>query len=211
MPYESESESGSGWCVMRRYIALEGGDGSGKSTIVESLESRLSELGHDVIIVREPGSTPLGEAIRGLLLNGADMTPWAEAFLFAAQRAQLAVEVIRPALETGSWVISDRTYYSSIAYQGGARNLGLEIVRKANEAGLDGIEPALVFVLDVPVEVAMGRQRGPDRIGSEEAKFHQAVRDAYRAMAADEPDRVFLIDNTMPVESVVNRIMGHLE
>lgn len=195
---------------MKHYIALEGGDGSGKSTVVDHLESRLSQHGHDVVVVREPGSTSLGEAIREILLDGAAMTPWAEAFLFAAQRAQLAEEVVRPALEAGRLVISDRTYYSSIAYQGGARDLGLEVVRRINESGLGGIEPDLVFVLDVPIDVALDRQHGPDRIGGEEAGFHQAVRDAYGVLAVDEPDRVFLIDNTMPVESVVNRIMDHL-
>jgi len=196
--------------IVKRYIALEGGDGSGKSTVIESLELRLSDLGHDVLLVREPGSTELGEAIREILLQGAAMTPWAEAFLFAAQRAQLAEEVVRPALEAGKWVLSDRTYYSSIAYQGGARNLGLEVVRKVNESGLGEIVPDLVFVLDVPVDVALDRQHGPDRIGGEELDFHQAVRDTYGVLAADEPDRVFLLDNTMPVESVVNRIMAHL-
>jgi dTMP kinase len=195
---------------MSHYIAIEGGDGSGKSTITTALEERLVALGHSVLVVREPGSTELGEEIRRLLLDGSEMTPWAEAFLFAAQRAQLAVEHVAPALEAGTWVVSDRTYYSSIAYQGGARGLGLEKVRQINEAGLEGVEPDLVFVLDLDVELALERQAQPDRIGGEQHHFHQAVRDAYLAMAADEPDRVFLIDNSAGTNTVVDSIMSRI-
>ena len=103
-----------------KYIALEGGDGSGKSTVSAALQSRLEESGRPVIVVREPGGTPLGEAVRGLLLDSDRIDDWAEVFLFAAQRAELARQVVTPALDTGKWVISDRTYYSSIAYQGRA-------------------------------------------------------------------------------------------
>ena len=195
---------------MSRYIAIEGGDGSGKSTITSALEERLAGLGLTVLVVREPGSTELGEEIRRILLDGTEMTPWAEAFLFAAQRAQLAVEVVAPALEAGTWVISDRTYYSSIAYQGGARGLGLEKVRQINEPGLEGIEPDLVFILDLDVEVALERQAQPDRIGGEQHHFHQAVREAYRALAANEPERVFLIDNRADTNIVVDNIMSRI-
>jgi len=195
---------------LSHYIAIEGGDGSGKSTITSTLQRRLSEAGHDVLIVREPGSTALGESIREILLEGDEMTPWAEAYLFAAQRAQLAAEVVGPALEEGTWVISDRTYYSSIAYQGGARGLGMDVVRRVNEAGLDGIEPDLVFVLDLEVETALDRQDRPDRIGGEDHQFHQAVREAYRVLASQEPNRVMLIDNSARTEAVVDRIMSFL-
>lgn len=196
---------------MSHYIAIEGGDGSGKSTVTSTLERRLSEAGHDVLIVREPGSTALGESIREILLDGDEMSPWAEAFLFAAQRAQLAAEIVGPALEEGTWVISDRSYYSSIAYQGGARGLGMDVVRRVNEAGLDGIEPDLVFVLDLEVEAALERQARPDRIGGEDQRFHQAVRDAYRILAAQEPNRVMLIDNSKRTDAVVDRIMSFLQ
>lgn len=196
---------------MSRYIAIEGGDGSGKSTVTSALEERLLSEGHQVLVVREPGSTELGEAIRELLLDGEDMAPWSEAYLFAAQRAQLTAETVAPALEAGKWVISDRTYYSSIAYQGGARGLGLETVRSVNEAGLNGVEPDIVFVLDLEVGVALDRQESTDRIGGEHQQFHQAVRDAYRVLAADEPERVILIDNTAPTDAVIERMMSHLE
>lgn len=195
---------------MASYIAIEGGDGSGKSTVANAVEASLKVLGHETLVVREPGSTPLGEEIRKLLLDGDHMAPWAEAFLFAAQRAQLASEVIAPALEAGTWVISDRTYFSSVAYQGAGRGLGTETVRSINEAGLEGVEPDYVFILDIDVEVALGRQGRPDRIGGEGPSFHRAVRGAYQQLAETEPDRVKIIDNSMDIDTVVAVIMGHL-
>jgi dTMP kinase len=191
-------------------LAIEGGDGSGKSTVASALSERLASRGHRTLIVREPGGTPLGEAIRALLLDGSDMSAWTEALLFAAQRAQLVSEVVAPALADGTWVISDRTYYSSIAYQGGGRDLGVDLVRQVNEIAVQGVEPDLVFVLDVDVDVALARQHRPDRIGSEASSFHRAVHAAYRSLAADEPDRVFLIDNSVEVGQVVAQMMDHL-
>jgi dTMP kinase len=195
---------------MARYLAIEGGDGSGKSTVAAAVEKRLVDAGHSTLIVREPGSTRLGEAIRQILLDGDDMHPWAEAFLFAAQRAQLASEVIAPALAEGVWVISDRTYYSSISYQGGGRGLGMEIVRQVNEAGLNGVVPDHVFVLDIDVDIALERQERPDRIGGEGASFHEAVRDAYHRLATADPERVVIIDNTLELDAVVDQIMERL-
>lgn len=195
---------------MGAYVAIEGGDGTGKSTVATAVAERLKALGHDAVVVREPGSTPLGEEIRKLLLDGDDMAPWSEAFLFAAQRAQLAAEVIAPSLELGNWVISDRTYFSSIAYQGAGRGLGMDTVRSINETGLEGVEPDHVFVLDIDVDVALGRQGRSDRIGAEEPAFHRAVRGAYQQLAETEPDRVKIIDNTMDLGDVVDQIMGHL-
>ena len=106
-----------------KYIALEGGDGSGKSTVAAAIAAHLEAAGAEVLVVREPGGTPLGEVVRGLLLDSDSLDVWAEVFLFAAQRAELAREVIAPALDSGKWVVSDRTYYSSIAYQGRGRVL----------------------------------------------------------------------------------------
>ena len=138
------------------------------------------------------------------------MAPWAEVMLFAAQRAQLVAEVVAPALEKGAWVISDRTYYSSLAYQGASRGLGVDRVREVNEIGLGGVVPDLVFILDVEVDVALQRQHRPDRIGSEGSQFHRDVHTAYRKLAADEPDRVFLIDNSLDLDSVVAQVMEHI-
>jgi len=195
---------------MGAYIAIEGGDGSGKSTVATAVEERLNALGYETVMVREPGSTALGEEIRKLLLDGDHMAPWAEAFLFAAQRAQLAAEVIAPALAAGKWVISDRTYFSSVAYQGAGRGLGTETVRSINETGLEGVEPDHVFVLDIDVDVALGRQGSPDRIGGEGPSFHRAVRGAYQQLAETEPERVKIIDNSMDLDTVVVEIMAHL-
>jgi len=194
-----------------RYIALEGGDGSGKTTLSAAIAERLRAGGGEVVEVREPGGTPLGEKVRELLLDSDHVDPWAEVFLFAAQRAQLVRDVIAPALMRGAWVISDRTYYSSIAYQGRARGLGEEQVRRINEIGLDGIVPGLVFVVDVDPDTALGRQHRPDRIGSESVGFQQAVRDAYRDLSMSEPDRVMLLDGSEPVGFLVHRVMDTLK
>jgi dTMP kinase len=193
-----------------RYIALEGGDGSGKTTLSSALAARLRAGGEEVVEVREPGGTPLGEAVRELLLDSDHVDPWAEVFLFAAQRAQLVREVVAPALARGAWVISDRTYYSSIAYQGRARGMGEQQVREINEVGLEGVVPGRVFVLEVDPGTGLGRQHRPDRIGSESVVFQEAVSDAYRDLAGVEPDRVRLLDGRAPVEALVDQVMGAL-
>jgi dTMP kinase len=194
-----------------RYIALEGGDGSGKTTLSSALAARLRARGQEVVEVREPGGTTLGEAVRELLLDSDHVDPWAELFLFAAQRAQLVREVVAPALSRGAWVISDRTYYSSIAYQGRARGLGEQRVREINEMGLDGVVPGRVFVLEVDPGTGLGRQDRADRIGSESIVFQEAVSDAYRDLAGSEPDRVVLLDGGEPVETLVDRVIGALD
>ena len=196
---------------IHRYIALEGGDGSGKTTLSAALASRLRALGEEVVEVREPGGTPLGESVRELLLDSDHVEPWAEVFLFAAQRAQLVSEVVAPALQRGAWVISDRTYYSSIAYQGRARGLGEQVVREINEAGLDAILPGRVFVIEVDPDTALGRQHRPDRIGSESVDFQREVRSAYRDLAAADPEQVVLLDGSAPVEELADQVMGRLK
>lgn len=190
-----------------RYIALEGGDGSGKTTLSAALVARLGAAGDEVVEVREPGGTPLGEQIRELVLDSSHVDPWAEVLLFAAQRAQLAHDVVAPALKRGAWVVSDRTYYSSIAYQGRARGLGEDRVREINETALDGIEPGFVFVIEVEPGTALARQDRPDRIGSESLEFQEAVRAGYRDLAAAEPHRVVLLDGAKPVSDLVERVM----
>ena len=189
-----------------KYIALEGGDGSGKSTVSAALSTRLAELGHPVLVVREPGGTPLGEAVRGLLLDSDRIDDWAEVFLFAAQRAELARQVVTPALDAGKWVISDRTYYSSIAYQGRARGLGVDLVRSINETGLDGVFPDHVIVLDVDPEKALARQDDPDRIGKEGVEFQTAVRDGYLHLGRTDP-LVSVLDGSLPIDDLVDQIM----
>ena len=160
--------------------------------------------------MREPGGTPLGETVRKLVLDSEQVDRWAEVFLFAAQRAQLARDVVAPALHRGAWVISDRTYYSSIAYQGRARGLGEEQVREINEIGLDGVEPGRVFVIDIDPGEALRRQGRPDRIGNESVDFQKEVSAAYRELAVAEPGRVVLLDGSGSVEELVDRIMIEL-
>ncbi len=158
---------------MSQYIALEGIEGTGKSSIHRALGEWLESNGLDVEYVREPGGGPTGEAIRNLLLHDdLEMEPWAEALLFAAQRAQLAAESIRPALARGAWVVGDRSVYSSLAYQGVGRGLGPS-VRVVNEAGLQGTWPDLVVLLTVSAEVGLQRQAVADRIGAEGVEFQQ--------------------------------------
>lgn len=190
-----------------RYIAFEGVEGAGKSTVVRLLAERLRADGQEVVEVREPGGTRLGDTIRGLLLEGdRPMAPWAEAALFAAARAQLAKEVVGPALDRGAWVLSDRTVYSSLAYQGGGRQLGLEQVRTLNALALDGIWPELVVWLDVDAEVGLDRQEAGDRIGSEDLTFHRAVADAFAMLAEAEPGRVVRIDASTALDAVVDAV-----
>jgi dTMP kinase len=190
-----------------KYVALEGVDGSGKSTVATALVDRLNASGKPAILVREPGGTPLGEKVRELLLDSDSLEDWAEVFLFAAQRAELASRVIRPALDAGSWVVADRSYYSSIAYQGRGRGLGEGRVRTINEAGLGGVVPDLVFVLDVDPELAHDRQERPDRIGREGVEFQAEVRAAYLDLAEAE-ERVHVLDGNRSVDDLVEVMLG---
>jgi dTMP kinase len=136
--------------VTGTFISLEGVDGSGKSTQASMLAEALRGRGHEVIHVREPGGTPLGEDVRDIVLGPDAMSPWAEAFLFAAARAQLVADVIAPALVAGTWVVADRFLDSSLAYQGAARGLGIAEVASINAHGIAGSMPDLTIILDIP-------------------------------------------------------------
>ena len=189
------------------YLAIEGGEGAGKTTVGNLLSEALTERGEDVVTVREPGSTELGAEIRRLLLHGGAMTPWAEAMLYAAQRAQLVQEVVAPALSRGGFVISDRSLYSSLAYQGWARGLGIADVRIVNELAVGGVLPDLVVVLMVDTETGLSRQSDPDRIGGEATEFHQRVLDGYRKLALAESDRVKLLEVVDRPQSVAEQVL----
>ena len=195
---------------LHRYVAFEGIEGAGKSTVVRRVAAELSD-GAEVTVVREPGGTPTGERIRSILLDGAaHPTPWAEALLFAAARAQLAAEVVAPALEDGRWVLTDRSVYSSLAYQGGGRGLGVAEVRAVNEPGLRGVWPGVVVLLDVDVDVGIARQEVADRIGGEGAAFLATVATTFRSIAAQEPERFVVIDASGPVDDIVAAVLAHL-
>jgi dTMP kinase len=192
------------------FVTFEGVDGSGKSTQAELSAAFLAEGGQEVVATREPGGTPLGEGIRELLLDGPEMTAWAEASLFAAARAELAERVIRPALARGAIVVSDRYIDSSLAYQGVARGLGIERVLELNAAVAD-LMPDRTFVLLVDEPTAAARlDRRPDRIEREGAGFRAAVQEGYREVAGRFPERVVLLDGAPPRDEIAARIREQL-
>lgn len=193
------------------FVTFEGLDGSGKTTQVELLREALEREGREVVATREPGGTPLGEEIRRLLLHWSEVSPWAEAALFAAARAELVSEVIRPALERGADVVCDRYVDSSLAYQGIARNLGADRVLELNLAAVGGVLPERTFVLLVEPGDVAGRLGGnPDRIEREDGDFRVRVADAYRELATLFPNRIVPIDGTLPPEEIAKLIQEHV-
>ena len=196
-----------GTAASPRYVALEGIEGAGKSSIASGLAERLSADGERVVRVREPGGTAAGELIRHILLDApAAVAPWTEALLFAAARAQLAAEVVRPALDAGAFVITDRSVYSSLAYQGGGRRLGVDRVRAANQPGLGATWPSLVVLLKIAPEVGLARQQVADRIGAEGIAFQSAVAAAFDDLAAAEPDTFCIVDASQELDQVVQDV-----
>lgn len=193
------------------FITFEGVDGSGKSTQTRLLAEQLRSEGRDVLETREPGGTELGERVRELILGGGNVAPWAEAALFTAARAQLVDEVIRPALARGADVVCDRYLDSSLAYQGIARNLGVERVLELNLAATGHLLPDRTFLMLVPLEQARGRRsRNPDRIESEGEEFVALVDRAYRDLAGIFAERIVTVDGTKPPEEVAKEIRGQL-
>ena len=197
--------------MINRYVALEGIDGAGKTSVSAALALLLEDAGHEVMRVREPGGTAVGEGLRRILLDGPPVTPWAEALMFAAARAQLVTDVIRPALDRGAWVLSDRSVYSSLAYQGEGRRLGKDRVRRINQPGLAGTWPDVVVLLNVSPQQGLDRQARPDRIGSQGLAFLEAVAEGFAGLARDEPDRFVVIDAGRPMEQVVAAAWDALE
>lgn len=195
-----------------RFISLEGGEGAGKSTQLNALAEALEARGIEVVITREPGGSEGAEKIRELLLTGSD-DRWgaeAEALLFAAARADHVDKVIRPAILAGKWVISDRFVDSSLAYQGGARELGIEAVRAINAFGIGEWFPDRTLVLALAEGGARARARDnevSDRIGGRPEGYHQKVDLAFRLIAAEESDRVRLIDASGSPEEVTERLL----
>jgi dTMP kinase len=194
-----------------KFISLEGGEGVGKSTQVRALAEALRKRGLDVVTTREPGGSEGAEAIRELLLGG-DEERWgaeAEALLFAAARADHVHKTIRPALEAGKWVISDRFVDSSLAYQGGAGGLGVEAVRAINAFAIGEWFPdrTLVLLLEDGRERALARDDVNDRIGGRGRDYHHKVELAFRLIAAEEPERVRLIDASGAPSQVTQRLL----
>lgn len=180
----------------KRFITIEGGDGAGKTTQVSLLCEYLAQRGVSYTLVREPGGTAVGEAVRNILLEpGPSLHVMTEALLYAASRAELVARVIRPALAAGRVVICDRYVDSSLAYQGVAGGLGVETVRELNRLATGGLEPGLTLLLDLPAAAAAARRghRAADRMEGKGAAFLEQVQEGYRELAAAEPDRIRVI------------------
>jgi dTMP kinase len=192
------------------FITFEGVDGSGKTTQANLLADELRSDGREVVATREPGGTPLGEQVRRLLLDGLEMTAWAEASLFAAARAELAERVILPALEAGRDVVCDRYIDSSLAYQGIARGLGVERVLELNLHATRGLLPERTFLVLVEAQVAFRRSSPSDRIEREGEEFHHAVDEAYRSLAEMFPQRITTVDGNRAPAEVAEEIRGRL-
>ena len=199
-----------------RFITLEGGEGVGKSTQLKALQAALVQRGVDCVVTREPGGSEGAEAIRALLLSG-DEARWSaesEALLFATARADHVEKTIRPALSQRKWVLSDRFLDSSLAYQGGAGGLGIERVRDLYRFACGDFLPdrTLVLMLDEGAERARARDTdGTDRIGGRSAEYHHKVETAFRIIAAEEPERVRLIDASGTPEQVTQRLLDGLK
>jgi dTMP kinase len=198
-----------------KFISLEGGEGVGKSTQVKALAKAIRGRGLDVIVTREPGGSEGAEKIRELLLGGSEERwgPEAEALLFAAARAVHVARTIRPALDEGRWVLADRFIDSSLAYQGGAGGLGIEAVRAINAFGIGDQFPDRTLVLTLAEGADRARARdkaGSDRIGGRPSDYHHKVETAFHIIAAEEPERVRLIDASGSFEQVTERLVGAL-
>ena len=194
------------------FVSFEGGEACGKSTQVARLVQKLESQGHQVLSIREPGSTRAGEAIRNLLLHsdqGISLTPAAELLLFGASRAQLLEEVIRPALKAGKIIVADRFTDSTTVYQGIARGLGLKFIRELEEFVCAGLQPGITILLDLDLEtmrnLRLRRVRpvnGPDRMEELPLDFHRKVRDGYLQLAREFPNRIKVIDAARSADEV---------
>jgi len=193
------------------FVTFEGVDWSGKSTQAGLLAAWLREQGRAVLGTREPGGTPIAEAVRDVVLHGHDMTPWAEAALYAAARADHVEHAIRPALERGEDVICDRYIDSSVAYQGVARALGEDEVLQLNLTVTRGLLPDRTFLVLLDADEAQRRGAGqPDRIEREGASFMRRVDEAYRALAARNHDRIVAVDGARPPAEIAEEVREHV-
>ena len=199
---------------MALFITFEGGEGCGKSVQARALYERLERLAIPVVITCEPGGTPLGDEISRWLKwpEGSDVTPLAELLLFNASRAQLVTDIIKPNLEKGTVVICDRYADSTTAYQGYGRGLDLAIVKIVNDAAIQGLEPDLTILLDVPAYEGLTRKSGPrrDRFEQEDLVFHDRVRQGYLKLAASDPRRWLVIDATQSKDKIADIIWQKL-
>lgn len=199
------------------FITFEGGEGSGKSTCVKKVVEALEKEGREVILTREPGGTPIAEEIRNVILDKKNtaMDPRTEALLYAASRRQHIVEKIMPAISEGKIVICDRFLDSSLAYQGGARGLGINNVLNINLFATEGLWPDLTFLFDIdPKEglerIAANAERETNRLDKEKMSFHELVRASFHELAEKAPNRYVIIDASRPKEEVFSEVMAEI-
>ncbi|MGN6331933.1 MAG: dTMP kinase [Motilibacteraceae bacterium] len=196
------------------FVAFEGGEGAGKSTQVRQLAAWLQGKGHEVVLTREPGGTPLGQQVRALLLDPASgrIAERSEALLYAADRAHHVETLVRPGLARGAVVVTDRYVDSSLAYQGAGRALPVDDVAALSAWATGGLVPGLTVVLDVPPEIGLTRfAEAPDRLEAEPLEFHRRVREGFLALAARDPERYLVLDATLPPEQVAAAVRERLE
>jgi len=198
------------------FITLEGGDGAGKTTQAELLREWLGGLGREVVRTREPGGTEVGVEVREIVLHHrGDISPRAEALLYAADRAHHVATLVRPALERGAVVLQDRYIDSSVAYQGAGRVLDSREVRALSEWATEDLSPDLTVLLDLDPEAARGRLDASrtryDRLEAEASEFHRRVREAYLQIAAAEPERVVVVDAAQPAEQIAAELRARIE
>lgn len=195
------------------FIALEGGEGAGKSTQSAAVAAYLTGRGHEVVMTREPGGTAAAEAIRAVLLDPANtgLDDRAEALLFAAARADHVARVIRPALDRGAVVVTDRFVDSSIAYQGIGRDLGRDRVADLSVWATGGLLPDLTVVLDIDPAIGLSRVDRPDRLEAEPLEWHRRVRQAFVDLAARAPDRYLVVAADQPVEAIAARVAARVD
>jgi dTMP kinase len=194
------------------YIAFEGIDGSGKTSLIENLSTILDSQNKKHIIVREPGGTSVGEGIRELLLShDYQVNPLAEALLMSASRAQLIQETVIPTINNGQVVVTDRSAYSSVAYQGVGRGLGYQEIYQLNDLAIDGFWPEKVILLDIDPKISLSRQKIADRIGSGEVDFFQKVRSGYLKLADEFKSQFLVLNATKSIDENVNSICNWLE
>jgi len=202
------------------FITFEGPEGSGKTTQIELLAAWLQKQGHDVLITREPGGTPIGDRVRAILLDPAhtEMDPVTEVLLFSAARAQIVSQVIRPHLQKGSIVLCDRYAESTLAYQGYGRCLDLPTLRIITAFATGGLRPDLIIYLDIEVEEGLRRKQAASRQGAEwnrldaeELAFHQRVRAGYLEMAAAEPHRWLIVPAALSIEEIQQQIRARVQ
>lgn len=202
---------------MSLFVTFEGGEGSGKSSCLAKVAKDLQNAGYEVVITREPGGTPISEQIRNVILDKAntDMDPMTEALLYAASRRQHLVQKILPALREGKIVLCDRYLDSSLAYQGGARGLGIEKILALNQYAIDGQYPDLTLFFDLEPEVGLERieensSREVNRLDLEKLSFHRKVRDSFLKLMGNFPDRYVRIDASKSREEVENSALEQI-